>query len=513
MKQGKKGTQVEAQAKEEELGDDQKGYRRGALCAGDEGARRARRAWSAKSVARTCAIAAGWVLVWQLASWAVGNPILFAGPLETARALLGLLPDAHFWQIVWSSAAHILVGFALAFVLGLVLAGLSSAHAFVRHALAPLVQAIKATPLVCFVVLLLLWVGSRRVSSYAVFLVGFPAVYFAALQGFDADDGGVREALRVMGVGGIRRALVVTWPKALPYVLAACRNACGMSWKAGVAAELIGTPPNTIGERIYQSRLLLETQDLFAWTIVVILLSYAFERAFLALLCRSGRATQALGARCGWPSAARGRDAQVPRRDARVPHAEPAALELRDVTLDFGEGPVLDHVSHTFAPGSLTCLDDASGRGKTCCLRMLAGVLAPSAGKVRTAGRAGMVFQETRLVDQLSAVNNVRLVAGRQMTGEQVRAQLEQLLPGDVLDRPVGELSGGQRRRVEVVRALCVSAGAVLMDEPFSSLDDVSRSRTIAYVRKHLQGRTLVMSSHQADDARQIGAVPLRIAG
>ncbi|MGN0286851.1 MAG: ATP-binding cassette domain-containing protein [Atopobiaceae bacterium] len=491
MARGKRDTQVEPQATRGEQKNE---------------AQAKKGSWSARSFGRTCAIAAGWIVVWQLASWAVGNPILFAGPLETAQALVGLLPDVHFWQIVLSSAVHILVGFALAFVLGLVLAGLSSTHAFVRHALAPLVQTIKATPLVCFVVLLLLWVGSRRVSSYAVFLVGFPAIYFAALQGFDADDGGVQEALRVMGVGGVRRALAVTWPKALPYVLAACRNACGMSWKAGVAAELIGTPPNTIGERIYQSRLLLETQDLFAWTIVVILLSYAFERAFLALLCRSGRATQALGARCGWPPAS-----QV--RDAQEPHAKPASLELRDVTLDFGQGPVLAHVNHAFAPGSLTCLDDASGRGKTCCLRMLAGVLAPSAGTVRTAGRAGMVFQETRLVDQLSAVDNVRLVAGRWMTEEQVRQQLVQLLPSDVVDRPVAELSGGQRRRVEVVRALCVHAGVVLMDEPFSSLDDVSRSRTIAYVREHLRGRTLVMSSHQADDARQMGATPLRIAG
>lgn len=451
---------------------------------------------------RRALIALGWLAVWHLASALVGNPILFAGPVQTVRALLGLLGSLAFWGIVGSSASHIVLGFLLAFALGIVLGWLAHRFRMMRDVLAPAVQAIKATPLVCFVVLLLLWVGSRRVSSYAVFLVAFPAVYFSALKGFDAPDLGKDEALRVMGVSALRRFLAITWPNALSYVLAACQNACGMSWKAGVAAELIGTPPGTIGERIYQSRLLLETQDLFAWTLVVIAFSYAFEKIFLALLARSDRLSRAASLRLWKPLA--------PEDQVRA--MRPATLGLDRVSLSFGDAAVLRDVTRDFTAGTKTCLADASGRGKTCTVRLLAGILAPSSGVVHAPVRVGIVFQDTRLIEQMSAQDNVMLVCGRTLSPAEVRESLLEVLPADAIGRPVGELSGGQRRRVELLRALCVPAGAILLDEAFSSLDSVSRRTAVAYVLKHLHGRTLVMSSHQKEDARLMGAEVVHIA-
>lgn len=451
---------------------------------------------------RGALIALGWLVVWQLASAIVGNSILFAGPIQTVQALFGLVGSLAFWGIVGSSASHIVVGFLLAFALGIALGWLAHRCRVVREVLAPAVQVMKATPLVCFVVLLLLWVGSRRVSSYAVFLVAFPAVYFSALKGFDAPDQGKDEALRVMGVSAPRRFFSLTWPKALSYVLAACQNACGMSWKAGVAAELIGTPPGTMGERIYQSRLLLETQDLFAWTLVVIAFSYAFEKIFLALLARSDRLTRAASVRFWKPAAPGDRERAM----------APATLGLDHVTLAFGDATVLHDVTRDFAPGTKTCLADASGRGKTCTLRLLAGMLTPSSGSVRAPGRMGVVFQDTRLIDQMDAQENVLLGCGRMLSRDEVRANLLEVLPADALDRPVRELSGGQRRRVELVRALCVPAGAVLLDEAFSSLDSASRKAAVSYVLGHLQGRTIVMSSHQKEDACLMGAEVVLIA-
>ena len=152
---------------------------------------------------------------------------------------------------------------------------------------------LKSVPIVCVIVLLLMWVGSVRVSAIAVFLAVFPAIYFSVLEGRAAASPGLGELLRVMGVPGWRRFLANTWQQLLPYLVATCRNACGMAWKAGVAAELIGSPRGSMGERIYQAKLLLETGDLFAWTIVVVALSWACEKAFLALL----RATRHPGLR------------------------------------------------------------------------------------------------------------------------------------------------------------------------------------------------------------------------
>ena len=72
----------------------------------------------------------------------------------------------------------------------------------------------------------------------------------------------------------------------LPYFLSACRLSLGMCWKAGVAAEVIGVPSGSIGEKLYNAKIYLNTPDLFAWTIVIIVISFVFEKCFLGIVSR-----------------------------------------------------------------------------------------------------------------------------------------------------------------------------------------------------------------------------------
>ncbi len=254
---------------------------------------------------------------------AVGSELLLAGPAAVLVRLAQLVPTAAFWSTVGFSLARIAAGFAAAFVLGLLLGLAAHRWHALAELLAPAVSFLKSVPIVCVIVLLLMWVGSVRVSAIAVFLAVFPAIYFSVLEGRSVADPGLGELLRVMGVPGWRRFLADTWQQLLPYLVATCRNACGMAWKAGVAAELIGSPRGSMGERIYQAKLLLETGDLFAWTIVVVALSWVCEKAFLALL----RAT------ADWALAA-----SVPRAAAaqrRQPVPAPAGILLDDVILGY----------------------------------------------------------------------------------------------------------------------------------------------------------------------------------
>lgn len=447
-----------------------------------------------RGLARRLAIAAGWLVAWQLASLGIGNRILFAGPAETAAAFLALLPTPAFWAAIGFSLVRIAAGFATGFVLALVLGGLAHASRLMRDVLHPLLAVLKSTPLVCFIVLLLLWVGSRRVSGIAVFLVAFPAVYFCVLEGLDAVDPKMRDLLHAFRVGQVRRALALDWQTLLPFLLATCKNVCGMSWKAGVAAEVIGTPYGSMGEQIYQSKLLLETPSLFAWTIAVILVSFACEKAFLALLGRTGGLALRLSVRL--PHAATAAD---PR---------PAAVAFRGVTLVRGGKTILRNLTHEFAAGSVTVLADPSGAGKTTALMAALGLLAPAAGEVDRPQRSSAVFQEVRLVEGLSAVGNVLLACGGAVGEDEARDALAQVLPAAALDRPVSELSGGQRRRVELVRAMLWPSSAVLLDEPFSSLDEGTRDLCARFVLARLAGRTLVVSSHQEGDAEALGVRP-----
>ena len=81
-----------------------------------------------------------------------------------------------------------------------------------------------------------------------------------------------------------RRILYIWIPRIKPFILSACSIALGLSWKAGVAAELIGIPKNSLGEMLYYSKIYFNTLDLFAWTVIIVLLSIGFEKLFIHLL-------------------------------------------------------------------------------------------------------------------------------------------------------------------------------------------------------------------------------------
>lgn len=449
---------------------------------------------------RRAGAVAFWLLVWKLASMAVGSELLLAGPAAVLVRLAQLVPTAAFWSTVGFSLARIAAGFAAAFVLGLLLGLAAHRWHALAELLAPAVSFLKSVPIVCVIVLLLMWVGSVRVSAIAVFLAVFPAIYFSVLEGRAAASPGLGELLRVMGVPGWRRFLANTWQQLLPYLVATCRNACGMAWKAGVAAELIGSPRGSMGERIYQAKLLLETGDLFAWTIVVVALSWVCEKAFLALL----RAT------ADWALAA-----SVPRAAAaqrRQPVPAPAGILLDDVILGYDGAPVAT-CNLVLAAGSRTVLSDPSGTGKTTLARTVCGLLAPLAGRVEAPvwGELSVQFQDTRLVEAMTAEQNVLLCSAGALSAGEAHALLAELLPEDALGRPVAELSGGQRRRVELARALAHPGTAVVLDEPFASLDAASHKSAAAFVVRHLCGRTLLVASHAPGDAEFLDARPARL--
>lgn len=449
---------------------------------------------------RRAGAVAFWLLVWQLASMAVGSELLLAGPAAVLVRLAQLVPTAAFWSTVGFSLARIAAGFAAAFVLGLLLGLAAHRWHALAELLAPAVSFLKSVPIVCVIVLLLMWVGSVRVSAIAVFLAVFPAIYFSVLEGRAAANPSLGELLRVMGVPGWRRFLADTWQQLLPYLVATCRNACGMAWKAGVAAELIGSPRGSMGERIYQAKLLLETGDLFAWTIVVVALSWACEKAFLALLRATG----------GWALAASvPRPAAVQRKQVAP---APAGILLDNVTLGYDGAPVAT-CNLALEAGSRTVLADPSGAGKTTLVRTVCGLLAPLSGRVQAsgAGELSAQFQDTRLVEAMTAEQNVLLCSAGALSEDKAHALLEELLPKDALGKPVSELSGGQRRRVELARALAHPGAAVVLDEPFASLDAASHQAAAAFVLRHLGGRTLLVASHAHGDAELLDARPARL--
>lgn len=439
-----------------------------------------------KAVAAGGAVAAFWLAAWMLVATLVAQPLILPGPGAVVVALLRLVCDAGTWAILAGSGARILGGLALAAVCGGVLAGVSSRSRAFARLVAPALSFVKATPVACVVVLLLIWLGSARVSIAAVFLMALPGVYFSLAEGLSQVNKPLEQMLRMHGVRGWRLFCAHTWREVLPFVLSCARAVIGMGWKAGVAAELIGIATGTVGERIYQAKLLIETADLLAWTVLVVAVSWACERVLVWLLRASGSVAWRVAVRthgCG------------PRGRAGGPAGDGAAAELALAVGDRAPwAPALDGLVLSVPAGGRICVMGASGAGKTTLLALAAGECTP----------CSMVFQDARLVESTSALDNVLVCADARVDASSAAALLRLLVPGVDVHACVVELSGGQRRRVEIARALLCPGGAVILDEPFTGLDAAARDMTAEVVLDLLNGRTLLLATHDAADARAL---------
>lgn len=233
--------------------------------------------WQNKKVRRL--LAAGfWLLLWQLASMSVGQPILLASPVSTLARLVELAGTAAFWRAQLFTLAHILAGFALASTAGILLAALAHRFEPVADLLAPLLSAMRSVPVASFVIAALIWVPSRRLSVLICFVIVLPVVYAGALDGLRQIDGKLLEMARVFRMTRLNRLRTVELPAALPSLTSALSVAIGLAWKSGVAAEVIGIPSGSVGEKLYKAKVYLATPDLFAWTIAIVLLSAGCAR-------------------------------------------------------------------------------------------------------------------------------------------------------------------------------------------------------------------------------------------
>lgn len=233
---------------------------------------------------RKCLIVLFWLSVWQAGSAVVHNSILLVGPVEVMKALFSQAITAGFWKSIAFSFGKISLGFLGAFLSAVLLGSLAYRISFLEELLSPVMVLITSIPVASFVILALIWMGSAQLSIFCSFLVVFPTIYINTLSGLRSTDRGLLEMAEVFRMQPWKRIFYIYRPAVFPYLVSSCKIALGMSWKSGIAAEVIGIPDYSIGERLYMSKIYLDTANLFAWTLVIILISAVFERFFLFLL-------------------------------------------------------------------------------------------------------------------------------------------------------------------------------------------------------------------------------------
>ncbi len=429
-----------------------------------------------------------WLLIWQLVTQLVDNSILLAGPWETLLALVERMRQGSLWLTVGCSLQRIGSGFMAGLVLGLLLAAIASRFPLLEELLRPFMALLKAIPVASFVVLFLIWWRSNVLAVAVSFCIVLPNFYVHTLEGIRNVDGKLLEMAQVLKIPAWNRFFYLYRPALKPYLDSAVRISVGMSWKSGVAAEVIGTPALSVGEQLYLSKIYLDTAGVLAWTAVTVLASMLCEKAVLALWQWFQR----------WEPRCRAARSSLQRRDGTADTGS-EVLRLRQISKSYGGVPVLQGVTASYEKGNCYYFRTPSGSGKTTLFRLIAGLEEPDTGDLvwRCGSRVSMVFQEDRLCEAYSALVNVDMVTGNRARS---REHLLCLLEETDLDKPCRELSGGMKRRVAIARAMAAGGEVILLDEPYTGLDHESRSRAEHYIHSRGAESALLIATHIGEE-------------
>ncbi len=417
----------------------------------------------------------GWLLVWQAISMLVGNEILLVGPLEAVGTLIGKLKEISFWQACLGSVLRISLGFLLGLAAGILLAVLSYRFQIMEEILSPVMTLMKAVPVASFVVLFLIWWSSAYLALVISFCITLPNLYVNTLAGMKNTDKKLLEMARVFKMAKKDSFFYIYRPAIKPFWDSAVAIAAGMSWKSGVAAEVIGQPDFAIGEQLYMSKIYLDTAGVLAWTVVVILLSMGFERLIKGLS----------NSFFAWQPSCKG---IVKNGKSR------ATLELQHVSKKYYEQKILEEFSAEYCHGQSYTFSSPSGSGKTTLFRLIAGLENPDAGNIDGQGQSvSYLFQEDRLCEDYSAVKNVEMITGNE---PEAKKALLCLLAEEDIHKPCKELSGGMKRRAAIVRAIVAQADILLLDEPYNGLDEANREKVAKYIADNTTDSIVLTATH-----------------
>lgn len=242
-----------------------------------------------RSIIRKTIIILVWIGIWAFAAQLVNQPLLLPTPVSVAVRIFQLAIHSQFWKITILSLLRIMLGILSALFLGILIAIAITYSRILNDLLSPILTIVKVTPVASFIILVLIWIGRDIVPAVIAALMVLPVVCNNVRTGLQNIDKDILEMAAIYQIPKLTQLKRIIIPSVMPYFLSAVQTSIGIGWKAGIAAEVLTVPTLSIGKMIFESKMYLETTDLFAWTAVVILISLAIESLIVSSLKRLGQ--------------------------------------------------------------------------------------------------------------------------------------------------------------------------------------------------------------------------------
>ena len=227
-----------------------------------------------------------WLCVWHLASLIIDKEFLLPGIKVTFLTLFNMMCDISFYKAIGLSTLRVIIGLILGVVFGIVLGIACKKISIINDIVSPVITVIRSTPVASFIVVLWVLMSGDLLSIFIGFLMVMPILWQSTCDGLNAVDPALDEVAKIFEFSRKKRFKLLVFPTLKRYLAPGIITASGLAWKAEIAAEFIAYTKHSIGQGINDAKYNLDTPTVFAWTVVIIVLSIVLEKTTKYLLGR-----------------------------------------------------------------------------------------------------------------------------------------------------------------------------------------------------------------------------------
>ncbi len=242
--------------------------------------------WSAKPLVVGLLSVAVFLLVWKAASLLMGSSVILPSPEETIGDAALLVGRTEFWKSLGSTVLRGVLGFSVSLAAGVLVGFPAGRYPLFRLFVKPYLTAIQSTPVLAVILVALIWFRTEIVPVFVAFLMAFPVIVAAVIEGMRSLDPKLLDMAKVYRVGKRRLLFGLFLPSVLPFLAAGASAALGLSWRVVVAAEVLSQPLWGIGTGLQEAKIRLDTPRVFAWTLTALVVSFVMDRLFSRLVKR-----------------------------------------------------------------------------------------------------------------------------------------------------------------------------------------------------------------------------------
>lgn len=227
-----------------------------------------------------------WMALWQIAATYIGKEVILPTPLRVGERFLALAQTAPFWRATALSLLRIMGGYALGVAAGVLLGAAMYFAKPIRILFSPFLTVVKTTPVASFILIAYFIITDTAIPVFITFLMVLPMMAASVFTSLCGTDPALLEMTRVYRFSFGKTLRTLYLPTVLPHFVGQALTALGMGWKAGIAAEVLCTPRDSIGKYLYDAKVHIETVDTFAYTLLVVLISLVLEKVLSTLANR-----------------------------------------------------------------------------------------------------------------------------------------------------------------------------------------------------------------------------------